>query len=132
MSSSLFQLFYSDDVAGAAAILSRDGLRTVPTSIAGQGGKDSKLTKQDINKRDALGRTVLHLAASKGSLDFVRALLENPTTDVNLLDLESGWCNASIGPMANDQVGFASCIVPWTHCLCPIHYYYPRTRHHQS
>jgi alpha-tubulin suppressor-like RCC1 family protein len=34
---------------------------------------------------------VLHLAASKGSLEFVKALLENQATDVNLLDTESGW-----------------------------------------
>jgi len=103
MSSSLFQLFYSDDVAGAAAILSRDGLRTPSTSVAGgHPGKDSKLTKQDINKRDALGRTVLHLAASKGSLEFVKALLENPTTDVNLLDLESGWCVTAVGSKSNN------------------------------
>lgn len=92
MSSSLFQLFYGDDVAGANALLSKDGLQmgaivTGPT-------KDStatKLSKQDINKRDLHGRTVLHLAASKGSLEFVKALLENPVTDVNLLDTESGW-----------------------------------------
>lgn len=91
-SGSLFQLFYGDDVAGATALLSRDGLQTGPTAIGTS--KDTpagKLSKQDINKRDPLGRTVLHLASSKGSLDFVKALLENPATDVNLLDIESGW-----------------------------------------
>ena len=93
MSGSLFQLFYGDDVVGATAILSRDGLQTGPTAIAST--KDTaggtKLSKQDINKRDGQGRTVLHLAASKGSLDFVKALLQNPATDINLLDTESGW-----------------------------------------
>lgn len=93
MSGSLFQLFYGDDVEGATALLSRGGLQTGPTAIPttkdNSGGP--KLSKQDINKRDSQGRTVLHLAASKGSLDFVKALLQNPATDINLLDIESGW-----------------------------------------
>jgi inhibitor of Bruton tyrosine kinase len=92
MSGSLFQLFYGSDVAGATALLSKNSPQTGPTTTAS--AKDSastKLSKQDINKRDALGRTVLHLAASSGSLEFVKALLANPATDVNLLDIESGW-----------------------------------------
>jgi Ankyrin repeats (many copies) len=95
MSGSLFQLFYADDVAGATAILSRDGLQMGSTTVNIGAGRDNasipKLSKQDINKRDAQCRTVLHLAASKGSLEFVKALLDNPATDVNLLDMESGW-----------------------------------------
>jgi ankyrin repeat protein len=88
----LFQLFYGDDVVGATALLSRDGLQAGPTAIvASKDTTAAKLSKQDINKRDHLGRTVLHLASSKGSLDFVKALLGNPATDVNLLDIESGW-----------------------------------------
>jgi ankyrin repeat protein len=92
MSSSLFQLFYRDDVASAAALLSRDGQQMGPTAIAP--AKDSagtRLSKQDINKRDARGRTVLHLAASKGALEFVKVLLENTAADINILDTESGW-----------------------------------------
>jgi inhibitor of Bruton tyrosine kinase len=98
MSSSLFQLLYANDVTGARTLLSRSGLPATSTSSAAGGNKDSsntKLSKQDINKRDALGRTVLHLAASKGLLEFVKALLENPATDVNLLDTESGWYHVS-------------------------------------
>ena len=92
MSRSLFRLFYCDDVAGATALLSRDGLQKGPSAItAKESNTGTKLSKQDINKRDAQGRTVLHLAASSGSLDFVKALLGNPMTDVHLLDLESGW-----------------------------------------
>ena len=93
MSGSLFQLFYRDDVAGATALLSRDGLQTGPTAIttARESVGGSKLSKQDINKRDSQGRTVLHLAASKGSLGFVKALLQKSATDINLLDTESGW-----------------------------------------
>src|SRR5579871_24408 len=93
MSSSLFQLLYANDVVGATALLSRYGLQATSTTAPG-GNKDNnaaKLSKQDINKRDLLGRTVLHLAASKGMLEFLKALLENQATDVNLLDTESGW-----------------------------------------
>jgi ankyrin repeat protein len=92
MSGSLFQLFYRNDVASAAALLSRNGPQTGPTSTAS--AKDSastKLSKHDINKRDIRGRTVLHLAASNGSLEFVKTLLANPATDANLLDIDSGW-----------------------------------------
>jgi inhibitor of Bruton tyrosine kinase len=92
MSGNLFHLFYGNDVAAAAALLSRDGLQTGSTStVAAKDTTSARLSKQDINKRDGQGRTVLHLAASKGSLEFVRALLENQVTDVNLLDTESGW-----------------------------------------
>ena len=95
MTSNLFQLFYGDDVAGAAALLSRVGLQSGPTTTTAKDGSGHKLSKQDINRRDAQGRTVLHLAASKGSLEFVKALLENPATDVGLLDIESGWYSVS-------------------------------------
>jgi ankyrin repeat protein len=79
-------------VAGATALLSKDGQQMGSTAITpAKDSSGTKLSKHDINKRDAQGRTVLHLAASKGSLDFVRALLENLATDINLLDTESGW-----------------------------------------
>ncbi|KXN90352.1 BTB/POZ domain-containing protein 1 [Leucoagaricus sp. SymC.cos] len=46
----------------------------------------------DVNDRDWLGRTVLHLAsASIEYLDYVRALLKHPAINVNLPDLESHW-----------------------------------------
>lgn len=49
-------------------------------------------TNVDINGRDWLGRTVLHLAsASIEHLDFVRALLKHPAINVNLPDTESHW-----------------------------------------
>ena len=91
-------------MAGATALLSRDGLQASATPIAPP--KDStggKLSKAEINRRDAQGRTVLHLAASIGSIGFVKALLENPATDINVLDTESGWSvclslSLSVGP----------------------------------
>ena len=104
MSSTLFHLFYSNDVAAATTLLSRDGLQTTTNTIGP--AKDSsgpRLGKGEINKRDARGRTVLHLAASAGNLEFMKALLENPATDINLLDVESGWSvylcpSLSVGP----------------------------------
>lgn len=46
----------------------------------------------DVNARDWLGRTPLHIAcASVECIDYVRALLKNPHIDVNLPDEESLW-----------------------------------------
>lgn len=48
----------------------------------------------DINARDRLGRTVLHLACSSidpSGMDYVRLLLGHPAVDVNLQDVESQW-----------------------------------------
>jgi ankyrin repeat protein len=96
-SGTLFKLFYGDDVAGAAALLSRDGLQMGSTTAGpARDTTGPRLSKQEINKRDPQGRTVLHLSASKGSLEFVKALLENLATDVNLLDIESGWYRQSL------------------------------------
>ncbi|KAF2098295.1 hypothetical protein NA57DRAFT_39896 [Rhizodiscina lignyota] len=54
----------------------------------------ASLTRADVNRRDALGRTLLHLAASSTSENafaFATALLEQPLTDIYIQDLESGW-----------------------------------------
>ena len=46
----------------------------------------------DINARDWLGRTALHLACTSVEyIDYVRALLRHPNIDVNLPDVESLW-----------------------------------------
>jgi len=46
----------------------------------------------DVNARDWLGRTALHLAcASMESIEYVRALLRHPHINVNLPDAESFW-----------------------------------------
>ncbi|RDI85893.1 hypothetical protein Vi05172_g4145 [Venturia inaequalis] len=52
------------------------------------------LTRADLNHRDSVGRTLLHLAASSPSdnaFDFASALLEHPLTDVYIQDNENGW-----------------------------------------
>ncbi|KAF8959590.1 hypothetical protein BDZ97DRAFT_1666960 [Flammula alnicola] len=46
----------------------------------------------DVNARDWLGRTALHLACnSLENIEYVRALLKHPSIDVNLPDTESLW-----------------------------------------
>jgi inhibitor of Bruton tyrosine kinase len=46
----------------------------------------------DVNTRDSLGRTALHLASSSlESIEYVRALLKHPNIDINLMDSESHW-----------------------------------------
>ena len=48
----------------------------------------------DVNARDWLGRTVLHLACSSDEVsapEYVRLLLGHPGINVNVQDLESRW-----------------------------------------
>ncbi|EJC99723.1 uncharacterized protein FOMMEDRAFT_170318 [Fomitiporia mediterranea MF3/22] len=48
----------------------------------------------DVNARDWLGRTVLHLAVSSldpAAFEFVKLLLTHPKIDVNIADRESHW-----------------------------------------
>jgi ankyrin repeat protein len=46
----------------------------------------------DVNERDWLGRTVLHLACtSLDDIEYVKVLLRHPTINVNLTDVESHW-----------------------------------------
>lgn len=46
----------------------------------------------DVNAKDWLGRTVLHLVcASLESIEYARALLKHANVDVNLPDTESMW-----------------------------------------
>ena len=47
-----------------------------------------------VNRRDMQGRTVLHWVAAKTderSLEYLYALLDCPTVNINLQDVESGW-----------------------------------------
>lgn len=61
-------------------------------------------SKDEVNARDRLGRSVLHLVASEvaafpedsppdtiTSLDYLEALLKSPVINVNLQDKENGW-----------------------------------------
>lgn len=48
----------------------------------------------EVNKRDAMGRTLLHRAASEvddWAYEWVELLLGVPGVGVNVIDQESGW-----------------------------------------
>ncbi|KIW04304.1 uncharacterized protein PV09_04598 [Verruconis gallopava] len=52
------------------------------------------LTRADVNYRDPMGRTLLHLAASSKSqnaYEFASALLGHPLTDIYVQDAENAW-----------------------------------------
>ncbi|KLO18230.1 hypothetical protein SCHPADRAFT_820098 [Schizopora paradoxa] len=68
---------------------------TRPGSLSALSGPPSCAASVcDVNERDWLGRTVLHLAVSSlesSALEFVKLLLAHPRIDVNLADVESRW-----------------------------------------
>ena len=46
----------------------------------------------DVNARDSMGRTALHLTSSSlEGIEYVKALLKHPNIDPNLMDSESHW-----------------------------------------
>lgn len=47
--------------------------------------------KVDVNATDHLGRTVLHLIATEGKIEFLTVLLESVGLDISKPDRESGW-----------------------------------------
>ncbi|ETW78515.1 hypothetical protein HETIRDRAFT_324419 [Heterobasidion irregulare TC 32-1] len=69
--------------------------------ISGSGGRSwtrpsalSMAMSLDVNARDWLGRTTLHLACSASdpaSVEYVRLLLAHPAINVNVQDTESQW-----------------------------------------
>ncbi|TFK21852.1 hypothetical protein FA15DRAFT_644999 [Coprinopsis marcescibilis] len=63
-----------------------------PAQPSTSGRSTSSTIYIDVNARDWLGRTPLHLACTEvGTLEYVRALLKHPNINVNLPDTESHW-----------------------------------------
>jgi len=63
----------------------------------------------DVNARDWLGRTVLHLAcaaSARAATEYVRMLLAHPGIDVNMQDTESHWA-ALHRALYNGNIGTA-------------------------
>ncbi|KAJ3552682.1 hypothetical protein NM688_g4024 [Phlebia brevispora] len=77
--------------------------KSYQTSTSSSGGRSFNrpsplssglFTNVDVNARDRLGRTVLHLAASAtdaSALEYVRMLLAHPNINVNMVDSENHW-----------------------------------------
>ncbi|KAK0453137.1 hypothetical protein EV421DRAFT_1700890 [Armillaria borealis] len=80
-------------------LLDANSDRTAGISTSSSGGKSwskggtvGMAIAAEINGRDRLGRTVLHLACSSiDTLEYVRLLLRHPAVNVNVQDLESHW-----------------------------------------
>jgi hypothetical protein len=80
-----------------------DGARAQPAAPGTSGGKSWTKTGTlstvmtaplDINARDWLGRTVLHLASAAtdaSAVEYVRMVLNYPGVNANLQDKESMW-----------------------------------------
>ncbi|KAJ4497730.1 hypothetical protein C8R41DRAFT_917118 [Lentinula lateritia] len=80
--------------SGAADGASSRGMTfgSSPRSLKSKVGRDED--RIDINARDGLGRTVLHLASASidaSSVEYVRLLLRHPELNINLQDRESQW-----------------------------------------
>ncbi|ORY75404.1 hypothetical protein BCR37DRAFT_384028 [Protomyces lactucae-debilis] len=62
-----------------------------PFQHAGSLPKSKSQVASDVNQVDFEGRTVLHLAASDGRVDFAKQCLLDDTVDITKGDDESGW-----------------------------------------
>lgn len=61
---------------------------------AGGGGMAAAAMNAEVNRRDSMGRTVLHLAASEvaeWALEWVELFLGVAGLQINAVDIESGW-----------------------------------------
>lgn len=73
----------------------------------------------DVNARDWLGRSVLHLAcasAEPAAIEYVKLLLSHPAINVNLCDLESHW-TALHRALYNGNLS-AAYVLPLSRCIC--------------
>jgi len=84
-----FQLALRDSVGAPSSVPSGASLTGSTGKFCNRGSTQNSF---DVNARDWLGRTALHLACtSVECIDYVRALLKHPHIDVNLPDVESFW-----------------------------------------
>lgn len=49
------------------------------------------LSKQELNRRDVLGRTIVHIICILGRFDLLKYLLQNNNLNIFITDYESGW-----------------------------------------
>ena len=94
----LHDLFNTQNIQDFQRLLDANVDRRISTNAASSPSAPKSWTRSagfvsvDVNARDSLGRTALHLASSSlESIEYVRALLKHPNIDPNLMDLESHW-----------------------------------------
>lgn len=93
---SLHDAFRKQDVQRIQQLL-QPQLAGIPLPSPGHRGKRASVGQHEqinVNQRDHLGRTVLHLAAADSgprATELVAILLNHPSINVNLQDAESGW-----------------------------------------
>ncbi|OLL23111.1 BTB/POZ domain-containing protein 1, partial [Neolecta irregularis DAH-3] len=66
-----------------------DDLQTFRSLL--QSSQSSLRVRQELNKKDWKGCTLLHIAATDGKVDYLTALLNHPAVDSRLQDEESRW-----------------------------------------
>ncbi|KAJ4479374.1 hypothetical protein J3R30DRAFT_3702623 [Lentinula aciculospora] len=78
--------------SGDTACLGGLSIGSSPRSLKTKASREDD--RIDVNGRDRLGRTVLHIASASidaSSVEYVRLLLKHPEINVNLHDWESQW-----------------------------------------
>ncbi|CCH44090.1 Inhibitor of Bruton tyrosine kinase [Wickerhamomyces ciferrii] len=66
--------------------MSNGNTKSEPLSV-----KLKKLSKQELNKRDVFGRSIIHIICILGRFDLLKHLLLNPNVNIFITDYESGW-----------------------------------------
>ena len=94
--SSLFHAYYSRDLETFKSILGADSTLSAGIKLPTRRPQIvSASVRDEINLRDALGRTIVHVAASDADADFalpfIKALLEHVALDLDAVDHESRW-----------------------------------------
>lgn len=96
-------------------------LRKTSGHMGAAKNSSSTLSKSDLNSRDQMGLTILHRvvsSAAENSIRYATALINHPSIDIYMQDIENGWTplhralyagNVTIARLllAKDQTGFA-------------------------
>ena len=78
------------DKAVSATLAAAQPATSTPTAEAAKEHGGSSIERIDIETRDELGRTPLHLAAMQNSLDVARLLIEHGANTDGLVESEVG------------------------------------------
>jgi ankyrin repeat protein len=94
----LFHVYFAlHDKQAFQRLLNTSSDRAQSLGVSGVGkswNRTSSSMSCNLNDRDALGRTVLHIACSSvkvSDMDYVELLLGHPSINVNIQDMESHW-----------------------------------------